>query len=175
MVVLFFECWGSNLSIQAGVGKLNGDLHQPSRIRYESRSFSVRYLLSLAYWKGLISGVKLSVVVPQAIGISLHNRIGESIGEFLVVVLWGFYRHSMFLNFSYFFVSVSSMGACFPGSVWLVWSLSQLVCLPLFLYISLPIREFLTHSRVYMRLWLLYPCTYASPLRIVTYALNFSF
>ena len=54
--------------------KLNGDLHQPSRIRYESRSFSVSCLVSLAYRKGLIFGVKLSVVVPQAIGISLHNR-----------------------------------------------------------------------------------------------------
>ena len=33
---------------------------------------------------------KLFVVVPQAIGISLRNRIGDSNGEFLVVVLWGF-------------------------------------------------------------------------------------
>ena len=73
MLVLFIECWGSNLSIQARVGKLNGDLHQPSIIRYESRSFSVIYLVSLAYRKGLIFGVKLSVVVPQAIGISLCN------------------------------------------------------------------------------------------------------
>ena len=32
---------------------------------------------------------KLSIVVPQAIGISLRNRIGDSAGEFLVVVLWG--------------------------------------------------------------------------------------
>ena len=74
MLVLFAECWGSNLSIQAGVGKLNGDLHQPSGIRYESRSFSVRYLVSLTYRKGLISGFKLSVVVTQAIGISLRNK-----------------------------------------------------------------------------------------------------
>ena len=61
------------LSIQARVGKLNGDLHQPSGIRYKPRSFSVRYLVSLAYRKGLISGVKLFIVVPQAIGISLRN------------------------------------------------------------------------------------------------------
>ena len=74
MLVLFIECLGSNLSIQAGVRKLNGDLHQPYGIRYESRSFSVSYLVSLAYRKGLTSGVKLSVVVPQAIGISLCNR-----------------------------------------------------------------------------------------------------
>ena len=74
MLVLFVECWGSNLSIQDGVGKLNKDLHQPSGIRYESRSFSVRYLVSLAYWKLLISGFKLSVVALQAIGISLRNN-----------------------------------------------------------------------------------------------------
>ena len=74
MLVLYIECLGNNLSIQAGARKFNGDLHQPSGIRYESRSFSVSCLISLAYRKGLISGVKLSVVVPQAIGISLHNR-----------------------------------------------------------------------------------------------------
>ena len=72
------------------IGKLNGDLPQPSRIRYEVWSFSVRYLISLAYWKEFISGVKMSIVVPQAIGIYLSNRIGDSAGEFLVVVLWGF-------------------------------------------------------------------------------------
>ena len=53
--------------------KLNGDLHQSSEIRYVSRSFSVRCLVSLAYRKGLIFRVELSVVVPQAIGISLRN------------------------------------------------------------------------------------------------------
>ena len=59
----------------AGVGKLNGDLHQSSRITYESRSFSVRYLVSLVYMKGLIYVVNMSIVVPQSIGISLRNRI----------------------------------------------------------------------------------------------------
>ena len=67
--------------IQARLEKLNGDLHQPSGIRYESRSFSVICLVSLTYKEGLISGVKLSIVVPQAIGISLHNRIGNSAGD----------------------------------------------------------------------------------------------
>ena len=67
--------------IQARVEKLNGDLHQPSAIRYKSISFSVRCLVSLAYREGLISGVNMSVVVPQAIGISLRNRIGDSTGE----------------------------------------------------------------------------------------------
>ena len=55
------------------IGKINGDLLQPYGIRYEVWSFSVRHLISIAYWKGLICGVKLSVVVPQAIGISLRN------------------------------------------------------------------------------------------------------
>ena len=60
----------------------------------------------------------MSVAVPQAIGISLCNRIGDSAGEFLVVVLWGlFYRHLMNLNCSFSLVSVSGLGACFPGSV----------------------------------------------------------
>ena len=85
--------------------KINGDLHQPSVIRYKSRSFSVRYLVSLAYRKGLISAVTLSIVVPQAIGIFLHNRIGDHTREVLVISFGGFYRHSMFLNCSDFSVS----------------------------------------------------------------------
>ena len=71
--------------IQAILEKINRDLHQPSEIRYESRSFSVRCLVSLAYMEGLISRVNLSIVVPQAIGISLRNRIDDSSGEFLVI------------------------------------------------------------------------------------------
>ena len=55
------------------VKKLNEDLHILSGIRYESISFSVRCLVSLAYKEGLISGFNLSIVVPQAIGISLRN------------------------------------------------------------------------------------------------------
>ena len=90
MLVLFTCCWGSDSSIQAEVGKLNGDLLQLSGMRYEVWSFSVRYLISIAYWKGLISGVKLSIMVPQAIGIYLCKRIGDYAVEFLVVVLWGF-------------------------------------------------------------------------------------
>ena len=81
MLVLFTCCWGSDSLIQAEVGKLNRDLLQPSGIRYEFWSFSVRYLISLTYWKGLISGVKLSVVEPKAIGIPLCNRTGDYIGD----------------------------------------------------------------------------------------------
>ena len=140
MLVLFTYCWGSDSLIQAEVGKLNEDLLQPSGIRYEVGSFSVRYLISIAYWKGLISGVKLPVVVPQAIGISLRNRIGDSTREFLVVVLWGFYIGIQWLWIALFsLVSVSGVGTCFPGSVWLVWILSQLFLYfyaPFFLYAS---------------------------------------
>ena len=103
--------------IQARVEKINGDLHQPSEIRYVSRSFSVKCLVSLAYGKGFISAVTLSIVVPQAIGSFLRNRIGDHTGEFLVISFGGFCRHSMFLNCSDFYVSESSIGACFPGSV----------------------------------------------------------
>ena len=164
MLVLFIECWGSNLSIQAGVGKLNDDLHQPFGIRYESRSFSVRYLVSLAYRKGLISGVKLSVVVPQAIGIYLCNRIGDSAREFLVVVLWGWYsQHSMYLNCSFSLVYVSGLGACMPGRFWLEWSLSQPSCLPCFMHLFFLYagfwftvaytRGFLCCFRIYMQVY----------------------
>ena len=87
-----------------GLEKLNGDLHQPSGIRYVSISFSVRCLISLAYGKGLISMVTLSLVVPQAIGSFLRNRIGDHTGEFLVISFAGFYRYSMFLTCSDFSV-----------------------------------------------------------------------
>ena len=60
----------------------------------------------------------LSVVVPQAIGISLRNRIGDSAGEFLVIILWGLVSwHSMCLNCSFSLASVSGLGACIPGRV----------------------------------------------------------
>ena len=39
------------------IGKLNGDLLQPSGIRYEVRSFSVRHFISIAYRERLISRV----------------------------------------------------------------------------------------------------------------------
>ena len=103
--------------IQARVENLNRDLHQPSKIRYVSRSFSVRCLVSLAYWKRMIYAVTMSLVVPQAMGIFLHNRIGDHIGEFLVISFGGFNRHSMFLNCSDFSVSESGLWACLSGSV----------------------------------------------------------
>ena len=48
----------------------------------------VLFLLHIG--KGLILVVTLSVVVPQAIGIFLYNRIGDSTGEFLVISFGGF-------------------------------------------------------------------------------------
>ena len=76
MLLLFPNCWESKLLTQTGLEKLNRDLHQPSRIRYVSRSFS---LVSLAYRKRLISAVTLSIVVPQAIGIFLRNRMWDNL------------------------------------------------------------------------------------------------
>ena len=96
---------------------LNRDLHQPSGIRYVSRSFSVKCLVFLAYRKRLISTVTLFVVVPQSIGIFLRNRIGDHTGDFLVISFGGFYQHSMFLNCSDFSVSKLGLGEYLPSSV----------------------------------------------------------
>ena len=74
-------------------------------------------LFLLPIGKGLISVVTLSIVVPQAIGIFLRNRIGDHTGEFLDISFVGFYRHSMFLNYSNFSVSESGLGACLSSSV----------------------------------------------------------
>ena len=73
--------------------------------------------VSLAYGKGLISAVTLSIVVPQATGSFLCNRMGDHTGEFLVISFGGFYWHSMFLNCYDFSVSESVLGACMSGSV----------------------------------------------------------
>ena len=73
--------------------------------------------ISLAYGKGFISVVTLFVVVPQAIGSFLRNRIGDHTRELLVIFFGGLYRHSMFLICSDFSVSESGLGACLPGSV----------------------------------------------------------
>ena len=106
----------------------------------------------------------MSVVVLQAIGISLCNRIGDSAREFVVVVLWGwYYQHSMYLNCSFSLVSVSGMGECVVGRFWLEWSLSQPVCLPCFMhlfflyagfwFIVAYTRGFLCDFRVYTRVY----------------------
>ena len=165
MLALFTCCWGSDSSIQAEVGKLNKDLLQPSRIRYEVWSFSVRYLISLAYWKGMISGVKLSVVVPQAIGVSLHNRIGDSAGEFLVVFLWGFSIGIQWLWISFFSLFLCQVW----GNVILVVSDWCEVCLnlsiflyfypPFFLYVSFELTVTYIHGfhyYIHVHMWFYY-------------------
>ena len=47
-------------------------------------------LFILHVGKGLIFVVTLSIVVPQAIGSFLCNRIGDHTGEFLVISFGGF-------------------------------------------------------------------------------------
>ena len=74
MLVLFADCWESQLITQAGLENLNRDLHQPSRIRYVQRSFSVRCCISLACWEGIdFCGYSVCCGIPQAIGSFLRN------------------------------------------------------------------------------------------------------
>ena len=153
MLSLFADCWQSKLLTQAGLERLNGDLHQPSGIRYVSRSFSVRCFISLAYGKGLISTITLSVVVPQAIGIFLRNRIGNYTGDFLVI------SFGVFVSIQCSWIALISL---FLSRVWghvfLVVSYRSKFCLSLFvclLFISfLLVREFFLCSRVYMQFFL---------------------
>ena len=57
------------------VEKLNGDLHQPSVIRYASYPLVLDAFISLAYWNGLVYGVTQSVLVhPKPHEVSLRNR-----------------------------------------------------------------------------------------------------
>ena len=135
---------------QARLEKLNGDLHQPSRIRYVSRSFSVRCFISLEYCKWIdFGGYSVCCGTPQAIGIFLHNKIGDHTGDVLSHFLWGFFRHSMFLNCSDFSISKSGLGHVFL----VVYDRSKfcvsLSIFLLFLSLFLPICGFFLHSRVY--------------------------
>ena len=57
-------------------------------MRFDPLVLDILFLLHIG--KYLFIESSLSVVVPKAMGISLHNKIGDSVGEFLVVVLWGF-------------------------------------------------------------------------------------
>ena len=76
MLILFVYCWESKLLTQAGLEKLNRDLHQPSGIRYVSRSFSARCFISLAYWEGIdFYGFSVCCGTPQAIGSFLRNNM----------------------------------------------------------------------------------------------------
>ena len=169
MVVLFICCWESNLSIQVGVGKLNGDLLQPSGIRYKVWSFSVRHLISIAYWKRLIYGVKLSVVVCQAIGISLRNRIGDSAGDVPCFYL-GFAGTMglIFLSCSLFLlVSVLHFIVCssIDTPLFFVWPLACFLPLP-----SLYTQVFGQNSRTYVDFWpkVMYTCRFLAKIHVHT-------
>ena len=116
--------------IQVRVEKLNGDLHQPSRIMYVSRSYSVRCLISVAYGKGLISAVNLSIMVPQSIGNFLCNRIGDHTGEFLVISFGGFTSIQCSL-----IALISQFLSQMWGHVCLVVSDRNKFCLSLFVYL----------------------------------------
>ena len=114
-------------------------------------------------------------MVPQAIGISLRNRIGDSAGEFLVIVLWGLISwHSMYLNCSLSLLFLCQVWGhvCLVEPEWCEFSLSLSVCLE-FLHLFLPVRGFVTYSRVYMRVPLGFPRIHAGSLCTVAYTLVF--
>ena len=161
---------------RSGSGKAQRGSTSTIEIRYESRSFSVRCLVSLAYRKGLVSRVNLSIVVPQAIGISLYNRIGDFAGEFLVIFPLG-----VFISIQCFWISLISL---FLSRVWghvfLVVSDRSKFCLRfsvylLFLSLFLPVHKFWLHSRMYTWVLLGFLRIYAGFLHTVTYAMSFSF
>ena len=84
------------------VEKLNGDLHQPSGIRYVLRSFSVRCLVSLAYREGIdFSGI----------AVCCGTELATTPGRFLFVSLWGFLVFNVleFLLFLCFYVESGGM------------------------------------------------------------------
>ena len=86
MLVLFVDCWEGKLLTKAGLEKLKGDLHQPSKIRYVSISFSVICFISLAYWEGIdFYRYFFCCGTPQAIVSFLHNRIGDFAGEYFPI------------------------------------------------------------------------------------------
>ena len=85
------------------IWKLNGDLLQPPRIRYEVRFFSVRYFISIAYWERLISGVNFVLAYLFAFifisfsscmwVFSSQSRVQEVLTE-ISVYIRGFSTHS---------------------------------------------------------------------------------
>ena len=144
MLVLFVDCWERKLLTQARLEKLNEDLHWPSGIRYVSRSFIVRCLFLLHIGKGLIYVVALSIVVPQAIGIFLCNRIGDHNGEFLVIYFGGFVR----IQCSWIAL-ISLFLSRVWGHVFLVVSEKSKFCLNLSIYLLFYLFFFLYASFVF--------------------------
>ena len=106
----------------------------------------------------MIFGVKLSVVVPQAIGISLRNRIGDSAGEVPCFSL-GFAGTMglILLNCSWFLpISVLHFIVCLSIETPLYWfGLGLLFTTAFSVYVGFwlkvaYIRGFLAKSRIYM-------------------------
>ena len=108
--------------------------------------------ISIAYWERLISGVCLSIVVPQAIGISLHNRIGNSAGDvpcFYLGVSIGTMGLILLICSLFLSVSVSHFIVCFSIDTPLYWyGLDLLLPLP-----SLYTWVFGQKSRTYADFW----------------------
>ena len=92
-------------------------------------------------------------MVPQAIGISLRNRIGDSAGEFLVIFPLGVFIGTMgliLLNWSLFlFVSGLHFIVCSSIDTPLYWFDPW----PAFYYYLFCIRRFLAKSRIYTQLF----------------------
>ena len=105
----------------------------------------------LAYGKGLISVVTLSVVVPQAIGSFLHNRIGDHIEDVPCFSLrFGGTMCLIFLTCSLFLlVSMLHFIVCSSIDSPLYWFDPW----PAFYHCLLCIRRFLSESRIHMRIF----------------------
>ena len=107
-------------------------------------SIQAPWIISIAYWERWCSGVQLSVVVPQAIGISFRNRIGDSAGEFLVVDLWGL----IFLEFNVFELLFLSCFGVGTGGMYTWQSLIGVKYVSVYLF-SLFYAPFSSCTRVY--------------------------
>ena len=95
----------------------------------------------------------MTVVLPQAIGISLRNRIGDSAGEFLVILPLGVFISTMgliFLNCSLFILFyVLHFIVCSSMDTPLYWFDPWLA----FYHYLLCIRRFLAKSHVHMPIY----------------------
>ena len=115
----------------------------------------------------MISGVKLSVVVPQAIGISLRNRIGDSIGDVTCFYL-GFVgiMGLIFLTYSLFLlVSVLHFIVCSSIDSSLYWFDPRSFFLPLS---SLYTQVFGQKSHTYVDFWpkVAYTCRFLAKIHV---------
>ena len=150
MLVLFPDCWERKLLTQVGLEKLNEDLHQPSGIRYVSRSFSVRFFISLAYWEGIdFCAYTIYCSIPQAIEIFLRNIFGDHTGEFLAI------SFGVFVGIQCSWIALISLFLCWVwGYVCPVVSYKSKFCLIfyvwlLFISFSSCTWVFLSQSRVH--------------------------